>query len=211
MLDHDDPLAALVGEGERHRPLGSRRLTLRPPVDAARGLVRRRHLRAQPRRAASRRARAGRLRARLRRRAARAVPQGRGVPAHGRPGRADRRPLATRRWNVPEPELGVVLGEGGALVGLHDRQRRLLARHRGREPALPAAGQDLRRRLRDRAGACSCRTTGRRRSRSGCGSRDAAGDELFAGETSTARMRRSFAELAEWLLRDNPVPPGASC
>ena len=36
--------------------------------------------------------------------------------------------------------------------GLHDRQRRLLARHRGREPALPPAGEGLRRRVRDRAG-----------------------------------------------------------
>ena len=38
---------------------------------------------------------------------------------------------------------------------------------------------------------------------------DAAGAELFAGETSTARMRRSFAELVDWLLRDNPVPAGS--
>ena len=35
------------------------------------------------------------------------------------------------------------------------------------------------------------------------------GAELFAGETSTAQMRRSFPELVEWLLRDNPVPPGS--
>ena len=35
------------------------------------------------------------------------------------------------------------------------------------------------------------------------------GKGLFAGETSTARMRRSFGELVEWLLRDNPVPPGS--
>ncbi len=38
---------------------------------------------------------------------------------------------------------------------------------------------------------------------------DAAGGELFAGETSTAKMRRSFLELAEWLVRDNPVPAGS--
>ena len=35
------------------------------------------------------------------------------------------------------------------------------------------------------------------------------GAVLFAGETSTARMKRSFAELAGWLIRDNPVPPGS--
>ena len=33
--------------------------------------------------------------------------------------------------------------------------------------------------------------------------------ELFAGETSTERMRRSFPELVDWLLRDNPVPDGS--
>ena len=38
---------------------------------------------------------------------------------------------------------------------------------------------------------------------------DASGDELFWGETSTARMKRSFRELAEWLVRDNPVPAGS--
>jgi len=38
---------------------------------------------------------------------------------------------------------------------------------------------------------------------------DAAGGTLFAGETSTARMRRSFPELVDWLLRDNPVPAGS--
>ena len=32
---------------------------------------------------------------------------------------------------------------------------------------------------------------------------------LFAGETSTAKMRRSFPELVDWLLRDNPVPDGS--
>ena len=35
------------------------------------------------------------------------------------------------------------------------------------------------------------------------------GAELFVGETSTAKMRRSFPELVEWLLRDNPVPDGS--
>lgn len=35
------------------------------------------------------------------------------------------------------------------------------------------------------------------------------GEELFAGETSTARMQRGFAELVSWLRRDNPVPAGS--
>ena len=35
------------------------------------------------------------------------------------------------------------------------------------------------------------------------------GAELFAGETSTARMKRSPRELATWAMRDNPIPPGS--
>ena len=35
------------------------------------------------------------------------------------------------------------------------------------------------------------------------------GTELFAGETSTARMRRSPRELVRWVTRDNPLPPGS--
>jgi 2-dehydro-3-deoxy-D-arabinonate dehydratase len=38
---------------------------------------------------------------------------------------------------------------------------------------------------------------------------DGDGREAFVGETSTAKMRRSFGELIEWLIRDNPVPPGS--
>lgn len=111
-------------------------------------------------------------------------------------------------WNVPEPEVGVVLGEGGALAGLtigNDVSSREIE---GQNPLyLPQA--------KVYAGACALgpavlvrddwdaplairlRILG------------ADGAELFAGETSTARMRRSFAELAGWLLRDNPVPPGS--
>jgi 2-dehydro-3-deoxy-D-arabinonate dehydratase len=37
---------------------------------------------------------------------------------------------------------------------------------------------------------------------------DADGQELFDGETSTARMRRTPRELVSWLVRDNPVPRG---
>ena len=36
-----------------------------------------------------------------------------------------------------------------------------------------------------------------------------AGDELFAGETSTSRMKRPFEELVAYLVRDNPVPAGS--
>jgi 2-dehydro-3-deoxy-D-arabinonate dehydratase len=111
-------------------------------------------------------------------------------------------------WNVPEPEIAIVLGEGGALAGLtigNDVSSRELE---GVNPLyLPQA--------KIFAGSCAIGPAVlvpddweapleiRMRIL------DAAGGELFAGETSTRKMRRSFPELVEWLLRANPVPPGS--
>ena len=121
------------------------------------------------------------------------------------------RPIGVRgdsSWNVPEPEIGIVIGAGGSATGLtigNDVSSRSLE---GENPLyLPQA--------KIFAGACALgpavltpedweapleirmRILDRR------------GGELFAGETSTGRMRRSFAELVDWLLRDNPVPAGS--
>ena len=115
---------------------------------------------------------------------------------------------ADSSWNVPEPEIGVVLGPGGEPSGMtigNDVSSRSIE---GENPLyLPQAKLF--------AGACALgpavlepdgwegpfeirmRVLG------------ADGGELFAGETSTARMRRGFSELAAWLVRDNPVPPGS--
>ena len=109
-------------------------------------------------------------------------------------------------WDVPEPEIALVLGERGALAGLtigNDVSSRDIE---GTNPLyLPQA--------KIFAGACALgpavlvpddwEAPLEIRMRIA----DAAGGELFAGETSTARMRRSFPELVEWLLRDNPIPP----
>jgi 2-dehydro-3-deoxy-D-arabinonate dehydratase len=111
-------------------------------------------------------------------------------------------------WNVPEPELGLVLGEAGALLGVtagNDVSSRDIE---GENPLyLPQA--------KVYAGACAIgpavlvpydwdepfpielRIRG------------ADGATLFEGETSTGRMRRSFAELAAFCVLDNPVPPGS--
>jgi 2-dehydro-3-deoxy-D-arabinonate dehydratase len=115
---------------------------------------------------------------------------------------------ADSSWDVPEPEIVVVLGKGGELVGLtigNDVSSRDIE---GTNPLyLPQA--------KIFAGACAVgpavlvpddweapleirmRVTG------------ADGTELFAGETSTDRMQRSFPELVDWLFRDNPVPDGS--
>ncbi len=115
---------------------------------------------------------------------------------------------ADSTWDVPEPEVGVVLGAHGSITGYtigNDVSSRSIE---GENPLyLPQAKLY--------AGACAI----------GPAVLDAAaappefeirlriagtdGRELFAGETSTARMRRSFAELAAWLVRDNPVPAGS--
>ena len=111
-------------------------------------------------------------------------------------------------WMVPEPEIAVVLGEGGAPVGvtiandissrdiegvnpLYLPQAKIFAGCCALGPAVLVpddweAPFEIRIRISDEGGA-----------------------ELFAGETSTARMRRSFPELIDWLLRANPVPPGS--
>jgi 2-dehydro-3-deoxy-D-arabinonate dehydratase len=111
-------------------------------------------------------------------------------------------------WNVPEPEIAVVLGDGGTPAGLtigNDVSSRDIE---GTNPLyLPQA--------KIFAGACALgpavlvpddwEAALEIRLRIS----DADGAELFAGETSTARMRRTFPELVEWLLRANPVPPGS--
>jgi 2-dehydro-3-deoxy-D-arabinonate dehydratase len=111
-------------------------------------------------------------------------------------------------WNVPEPEIAVVLGEGGTPAGLtigNDVSSRDIE---GTNPLyLPQA--------KIFAGACALgpavlvpddwEAPLEIRLRIS----DADGHELFAGGTSTARMRRTFPELVEWLLRANPVPPGS--
>jgi 2-dehydro-3-deoxy-D-arabinonate dehydratase len=121
------------------------------------------------------------------------------------------RPIGIRddsTWNVPEPEIGVVIGRYGRIAGLtigNDVSSRDIE---GANPLyLPQA--------KIYAGACAIgpavfvpdshehsyhltlRVT------------DEWGRIVFEGETFTARMRRTFAELVQWLLIDNPVPPGS--
>jgi 2-dehydro-3-deoxy-D-arabinonate dehydratase len=110
-------------------------------------------------------------------------------------------------WMVPEPELALVLGAGGEPVAvtigndvssrdiegenpLYIPQAKIFAGSCAIGPALAVpddwtAPFAIRLRI-----------------------EDADGRELFAGETFTTRMKRSPRELADWVVRDNPVPPG---
>jgi 2-dehydro-3-deoxy-D-arabinonate dehydratase len=110
-------------------------------------------------------------------------------------------------WMVPEPELALVLGEGAKPVAItigNDVSSRDIE---GANPLYIPQAKVF-------AGACAIgpalvvpddwtaprairiRITG-------------GGSVLFEGETSTERMKRTPHELAEWLARDNPVPPGS--
>jgi 2-dehydro-3-deoxy-D-arabinonate dehydratase len=111
-------------------------------------------------------------------------------------------------WSVPEPEIGLVLGEGGEIVGLtigNDVSSRDIE---GANPLyLPQA--------KVYAGACSLGPAVYVPERLDAPLRiimsitDDLGREHYAGEISTVRMHRTFFELVEWLLLDNPVPPGS--
>ena len=110
-------------------------------------------------------------------------------------------------WNVPEPELGLVVGAGGTIAGAtigNDVSSREIE---GTNPLyLPQA--------KVYAGACAIGPA----VLSSLGSDpfeirmrilSETGEEVFAGETSTGRMKRTFTELVAFLLRENPVPPGS--
>ncbi|MGZ8612310.1 MAG: fumarylacetoacetate hydrolase family protein, partial [Actinomycetota bacterium] len=108
---------------------------------------------------------------------------------------------------VPEPEVGLVLGPDGEIAGVtigNDVSSREIE---GANPLyLPQA--------KVYAGACalgpavlSPPPAGALEIRMRILSAD--GEEVFAGETSTARMKRTFEDLVAFLLRENPVPPGS--
>jgi 2-dehydro-3-deoxy-D-arabinonate dehydratase len=111
-------------------------------------------------------------------------------------------------WTVPEPELGLVLGAAGKPVAVtigNDVSSRDIE---GANPLyLPQA--------KVYAGACAigpalavpddwdASWTIRMQIT------DNDGRTLFLGETSTAKMKRHPLELAEWLVRDNPLQAGS--
>ena len=112
------------------------------------------------------------------------------------------------RWNVPEPELGVVIGEGGEPVAMtigNDVSSRDIE---GANPLYIPQAKIFAGALRDRARRSPSPTTGTRRSRSGCASPARTARELFAGETSTAKMRRTPRELVGWADARQPCAGG---
>jgi 2-dehydro-3-deoxy-D-arabinonate dehydratase len=111
-------------------------------------------------------------------------------------------------WLVPEPELGVVLGEEGEPVAVtigNDVSSRDIE---GANPLYIPQAKIF-------AGACAigpCLAVPDDWEASFAIELeivDEQGQVLFEGSTSTAKMKRSPSELASWVTRDNPVPPGS--
>ncbi|MCY7302192.1 MAG: fumarylacetoacetate hydrolase family protein [Thermoleophilia bacterium] len=120
-------------------------------------------------------------------------------------------PIAIRSdatWNVPEPEIGVVLGDDRSIVGytigndvssrdieaanpLYLPQAKVFAAACALGPAVYVP-EDW-----DAPLAIEMTIL------------DAHGTVLFEGSTSTANMKRNFPDLVSWLVRDNPVPSGS--
>ena len=120
-------------------------------------------------------------------------------------------PIAIRSdagWNVPEAEIGVVLGDDLTIAGytigndvssrdieganpLYLPQAKVFAAACAIGPAIYVPD--------DWDAPLAIELT----------IRDAEGAILFTGQTSTAKMKRTFPDLVGWLVRDNPVPAGS--
>jgi len=209
LLDHDDPLAALRGEGAIVTTAPFSTLELLPPIEAPEiwcaGVTYER----------SRDARLDEAETDARDVYALVYDADRpelflkdaGMRRTTGPGGVIRA-RSDSRWTVPEPELGVVIGTDGEPVAvtigndvssrdieganpLYIPQAKIFAGACAIGPAL-LAPDDW-----EAAFTIRLRIT------------DAAGAELFVGETSTASMKRTPRELVEWVVRDNPVPAGS--
>ena len=110
-------------------------------------------------------------------------------------------------WNVPEPEIGLVLGHRGSIVGYtigNDVSSREIE---GANPLYLAQAKVY-------AGACAIGPAVYAPSHAPHGFEivmrivHGDGSVLFEGRTTTAQMTRRFEELVAWLVRDNPIAPG---
>jgi 2-dehydro-3-deoxy-D-arabinonate dehydratase len=208
LFDHDDPLAALRGEGTIERVVPLAELQLLPPIDAPEiwcaGVTyeRSRDARVEEAQTDARDVYALVYDADRPELFVKDAAMRRTVG----PGGAIR-VRSDAHWSVPEPELGLVIGADRTPVAvtigndvssrdieganpLYIPQAKIFAGACAIGPAL-AVPDDW-----DAPLAIRLRITA------------PGGAELFAGETSTAKMKRRPLELAEWLVRDNPVPPG---
>jgi 2-dehydro-3-deoxy-D-arabinonate dehydratase len=119
-------------------------------------------------------------------------------------------PLGVRmdsRWTVPEAEVAVVVGSGGQIIGATVGNDMTARDIEAANPLYLSQAKLF-------AGACALGpvvvtpdewpTEFSIRCRIWLPD----GELAWEAETSTASMRRSFDELVDWLVRDNPITPG---
>jgi 2-dehydro-3-deoxy-D-arabinonate dehydratase len=110
-------------------------------------------------------------------------------------------------WSVPEPEIGLVLGKKGAILGYtiaNDVSSREI------ESASPLFVSQAK----VYAGGCAIGPAIYSPEHEPQGFQivmrisDEDGDVLYQDVATTAQMTRTFDDLVSWLVRDNPIPPG---
>jgi len=111
-------------------------------------------------------------------------------------------------WNVPEPEIGLVIGERGRILAYtigNDVSSREIE---GANPLYLSQAKVY-------AGACAIGPSLYIPPREPLGFQiimrisDEEGEVLYEDKISTTQMVRTFDELATWLVKENPVPPGS--
>ena len=116
---------------------------------------------------------------------------------------------ADTTWNVPEPELCLVINAAAHIVGYtvgNDMSSRDIE---GANPPLPPSGQDLRRLSRRRPRHPPRRGRRHDRSRPSTWRSSATEPSPSLADTSTSQMKRTFPDLAEYLMREMTFPHGA--
>jgi 2-dehydro-3-deoxy-D-arabinonate dehydratase len=119
-------------------------------------------------------------------------------------------PLAIRSdatWVVPEPEIGVVLGDRGRILGYTIVNDLCCRDIRGANPLYLSQAKTYR--SSSAIGPAIYVEQGRRKPFTiYVRVTDAEGAEVFAAKTTTKDMSMTYRQLVDHLMRDNPLPPG---
>jgi 2-dehydro-3-deoxy-D-arabinonate dehydratase len=111
-------------------------------------------------------------------------------------------------WNVPEPEIALVIGERGRVLAYTIANDMSSREIEGANPLYLTQAKVY-------AGSCAIGPALHFPVHEPNGFQiimrisDEEGDVLYEDRTTTAQMVRSFEELATWLVKENPVPPGS--